>query len=485
MAIDSQHPEYVINIDRWKLMRTCYLGTEAIKAQGTDLLPPTEGMDIDGMQSGQRGLEKYNAYKKRAVFHEFVGDAIETNIGLMHQQEASIELPEKIEAMRDNATADGESLQMLLRRINEEQLTTGRIGLMLDFPQEMSFDAMPFISIYRPESIINWDANSVNHSKESLQLVVLDETSIVRKDFMWETQKAYRVLQLGEFAINEVATTTAYMQGLFIKQEFDEAQMVTPVYRGATLDEIPFVFINSKDLLASPDKPPLLALAELSVSIYRSEADYRQNLHMQGQDTLVVIGEITTRNTYEQHSDNTPIRVGAGAAITLAAEPSADVKYIGVSSQGLAEQRQCLEQDKAKAEQMAGRLINPSTTLQESGVALNTRFAAQTATLNQIALAGAEGLQKILRIAAKWVGANPDEVIVKPNLEFSDFDIKGQEYAQLMSAKAMGAPLSNRSIHEVLVERGLTNMTYEDELAELEAEANMSVGVSVGANEEA
>jgi hypothetical protein len=98
------------------------------------------------------------------------------------------------------------------------------------------------------------------------------------------------------------------------------------------------------------------------------------------------------------------------------------------------------------------------------------RIGAQTATLNQIALAGAAALEKLLKMAAEWVGADPDEVRVSPNLEFSNLELTGQDLVAFMTAKNMGAPISNASIHAMLVQRGITSLDYESELDAIEDE---------------
>ena len=51
-----------------------------------------------------------------------------------------------------------------------------------------------------------------------------------------------------------------------------------------------YQIINSCDVVSDVDDPPLLDLGNACMTIYRSDADYRQNLFMQGQDTFVTIG---------------------------------------------------------------------------------------------------------------------------------------------------------------------------------------------------
>lgn len=472
MSIDSVHPLYSELTTIWVMMREVYAGERVIKARGQVYLPATIGMILDGIErTTDIGYKAYEAYKLRAVFPDYYQEAVETIVGLLHQKPPTIELPSQLEPLRQKATVNGESLPTLLRRINEEQLVVGRIGLLLDLPKNPNqTQPLPYIATYSAEAIINWDDAQEIDSFNSLNLVVLDESSFERNaDFKWDTFRRFRVLQLGTFVDNEHSGT--YSAGVFSSHgggsiDFDENLMVVPVIRGKSLDKIPFVFINSKDIIPTPDKGPLQGLANLVLAIYRGEADYRQSLFMQGQDTLVVIGG--TRNASGLPGEEDAIRTGAGSRIDI--DQGGDAKYIGVSSSGLAEQREALLNDRKVAEQRAAQLVNNRSGNVESGQALKTRMSAQTATLAQIAQTGAAGLENILKIAAEWVGANPNEVKVTPNTEFADLVITGEDVVKLMTARTMGAPISKRSIHAVLVSGGLTKETYEDEVDVIEEE---------------
>jgi len=266
--------------------------------------------------------------------------------------------------------------------------------------------------------------------------------------FEWENVKSARVLLMQD----GVAT-----MGVFT-DNFDITAMVAPSIAGRTLERLPFVIVNSKDIVPDPDDPPLMGLARLALACYRGEADYRQTLFMQGQDTLVVIGG----------AGDEEIRAGAGAQISLGT--GGDAKYIGVSGDGLEEMRLSIENDHAKAAEIGGQLLAASDGNAESGDALRIRVSARTSSLNQIALAGAGGLQTILRTMAEWVGADPEEVTVTPNLDFADDKLDGPTLVSFMTAKSLGAPLSKRSIHNLMRKRELTEMTYEEELAEIEQE---------------
>jgi hypothetical protein len=309
--------------------------------------------------------------------------------------------------------------------------------------------------------------------KQKLYLLVLDESEWERNSsFNWTWQKKHRVLQLGDLQENEYKGV--YSSGMFRDDNFSPTEMVVPSIRGNTLNEIPFVFINAKDLLPEPDYPPLNDLANLSIKIYQKEADYNQNLFMQGQDTLVISG---INNELGEE-----FRSGAGAVLLL--PEGAKAEYVGVTSQGLAEQRQSLENDKKQADSNSGNAIDARSNVKESAEALNSRVGSEAASLSSIAIAGAAGLERGLKILAVWFGANPDEVEVIPNTDFTDDVITGKELTDLATAKRLGVPISNQTIHENMQRRDLTTRTYEEELELIQQEEDSSLGAGLESSSE-
>lgn len=498
MALNNEHPFFEEFKQDWITMRDLYRGERIIKAKGEHYLPATSGMRLDGLgfdnnKKPKPGQAAYNAYKLRAYFSDLVKEGVEALVGMMHQKPATFELPDQMQPLIEKCTLQGDGLQGLLRRINTEQLITGRVGLLADLPVtplttplgETAAPVLPYIAWYIAESIINWDQADEAEGYRALNMVVLNETGFIRQsDFTWKELLKYRVLMLNMGTdINEEGTNTTikdvpvghYMMGTFTDTQganniaFNPKDMKAPMLRGVTLDEIPFVFINTKDIVAIPDDPPLLGLGKLTLAIYRADADYRQTLFMSGQDTLVVIGGVRAS---DGTSTDDAIRTGSGARIDV--EVGGDAKWIGITANGIGEMRQSLENDRAEAGSRAGRLTQPKSSKQdESGEALKTRQSAQTASLNQIAIAGAKGLENLLKQIAQWMGmAQPviDKIKVTPNLEFADFALVAQDIVQLMTAKSMGAPLSKESIHDILTERGITQLSFEEEMDLIEAE---------------
>ena len=175
MGIDSKHPRWLVLYPDWQKMRDTYSGAQTVKSRNETYLPMTQGM----VEQGEQGLRRYNAYKGRAHFSPVVRDAIEMHIGVMHHKPPKISLPARMEPLRERATPHGESLEMLLRRVNEEQLITGRAGLLVDVAPRAE---LPHLVFYQGESIINWDDGARDDPAvtQVLNLVVLQESEFER-----------------------------------------------------------------------------------------------------------------------------------------------------------------------------------------------------------------------------------------------------------------------------------------------------------------
>lgn len=476
-AINSPHPLWSAYHRSWLQCRDTVRGQEAVKARdgGYCYLPPTQSMWIDGganfqgrLQHGSKGWRAYESYKMRALFIPFVKDAVDMIQGMIWNKPASVSVPTGMEYIIKRATPDGASLAQLMRDITYEQVVTGRLGLYADLAGNPSINAtpQPYICMYGAESIVNWDTGYPQQLAEAaLNLLVLDECAPRRITmFSWQEAAQYRVLTLGDPLIDEPVGTykvAAYSEPGGGIPSFDKSALKAPSIRGKTLNFLPFSFIGACGNYAEPDVPPLLGLSDISLSVYRLEADYLQGLYMTTQDTLFSKG-------FTRDSDS-PIRVGAGAHVH-SDMPEADLKYVGVSSNGLPELRLALENMIKMAASRAGELMDASSRARESGSALEMRIGTKTATLNSIALAMGEGVERILKMIARWMGLNEDEVKVIPNLEFASKDFASMDLLTIVQAKLLGGPLSYQSIHTWAVERGYTKLTWEEMVAEIEEE---------------
>jgi hypothetical protein len=482
MALPDKHPEYVNRLGEWIQMQDTYDGERAVKTKRLDYLPATEGMIQDGMNTpSSPGWKDYEGYLLRAVFRNFVKEAVQAMVGILHNKPAIITLPPRLEGMMQSATIQGETLQQLVRRIFVGQLVKGRLGLLVDAPTGQDVNkALPYIAVYDAERIINWDAGRLNEGRNVLQLVVLDESGYRREGFTWKNERKYRVLARGvpedlESGWETPAPDAEYALCVKVNDSSMPTQkdFIVPHIGGVTLKEIPFVFINANDCVPEPEVPPLLNLSNLSLAIYRAEADYRQTLYLQGQQTLVLIG-----TEGDDGDENTPLRIGNKGMIQM--KQGSDAKYIGVSASGLAEMRQSLTNDKTDAAAEGVAFLDVGNSAHESGEALRVRVAARTTTISSIAHAAESGIERALKWAAEWVGEDPDTVKVELPKDFADQTVQGAMLLAIMQAKQLGLPLSLKSLHGLMRANDMTELTFDEENDQIEAESETMLGTMVG-----
>lgn len=457
-TLKTFHPDYALFNSIQIKCRDLYEGEDHIKSKGEVYLPATSGMKLDGMGVGQTGLSDYESYKLRSLLPGDFEDAVNSRIGLMHPKpdSALIELPAQLEYLLEDADGKGMPLEALLIFINLMQLIVGRVGLALD----TTVDRTLKIAVYEAETIFNWD-----ESDSGLQFVILDESGykLDPDTFEWDRTEVYRLMKLQ----NGIYTTVTEIDGTM------QAEII-PQMAGKPFKEIPFVFVNITDNKPTPQKPPLTSLANLALAIYRGEADYRQNLFMQGQDTLVIAGDmkstqINPAGVAVGTAQDAAVRVGTGSKINVTAESR--VEYVGVNSQGLPEQRLALEADRKLAQSKGGELVNTASTGVESNEALQTRIASRTVTLNHIALTGARGLETILKMAARWTGVDDTKIVVTPNMDFNKKVLSPDDLKTLSEVKLLGVPITKKALHAASGEAGLPIGTFEEDVAEVAQEA--------------
>lgn len=434
-AVETKHPLYIERADEWSLMRDTTGGEKEVKGAGTQYLPQPSG--FSAQEDGGKSL--YDAYQKRAQFPEIVHPTVHGMVGVIHRTEAQIEMPAAMQALWEKATKDGLPLEALHRRITAELLTTGRYALLADAASEGS--DLPWLAGYSAEALINW--------ADDRTMFVLDESGLRREGFRWEREQRFRVLEMRD---------GSYTVRTYTGTERTPGNEVTPAGRGNTkLNEIPFVVMGARDLSLAPELPPLLGVARSAIALYQLSADYRWQLFMTGQETLVVI------------NGDPPSAVGAGAVIAIKQGDQAgtpDVKYVGPAGTGIAAHRTAILDERQNAAQSGARLFNSSESkTAESGDALRIRFAAETATLTSIALSSAQGLEKALRHIAVMIGQSPDAVTVKPNLSFVDATLTPEQAASLVSLWQNGA-IAYETLYENL-QRGEIASAERDHEAEM------------------
>jgi hypothetical protein len=467
------HPEYRCRHDDYVRIDDCLEGERWIKEKGEQYLPKTSAQ-----KDSDTNNNAYNAYKTRAIFYNYPKDTADAALGMMHREPASFELPTEMERLTKQSGPDGVPLEDALQDINEGQIKFGRYGLLVDVPDMEAPESVHIIKYLGP-SIINWKTE-VFRGLIRLRMVMLNESG-------YEIQQGGSHVWVDRYRMCALDSEGNYWTKVMESEEIQSVDTNTfdpppdavfPMYRGNTINFVPFTFINVSNLTPQPQVSPILDICDLSIAIYRKEADYGQAQFMQGQATPWSTGV---------SEDDRPSILGA-TTMMHSGNPEAQFGFMEVSGDGLNGMKEAIDEVKAQAIGKGVALVE--TGQRESGKALSIRTSSKTSILKTIAITGAQGLTQALEQGAVWMGVDWDDEAnqIKPNMDFVDEDVTDipGEFLKLIQAKNMGAPISTESVHQWAAKKELTSMTFDVEQEAIQGEEPVGMVAGVGiVNEDA
>ena len=439
--VDSHHPLYDSMSDSWQSCRDCVAGQKAIHAAGERYLPKlTDQTDSD-----------YQAYKTRAQFFNATWRTISALSGMIFRRPPVIDVAPSVEPYLDDVTMSGISFHILAQRATLEVLTTGRLGVLVDYPQQsvegmtladaQKLNLRPSMNTYPAESIINWKT-TWSRNRTVLSMVVLTESAALEPDneFEHKTETRYRVLDLFNnqyrvrvFRINDKKEDEQVGKDLF------------PLMNGKPLDFIPFYFIGVDDMTPEIDDPPLNDLVDLNLDHYRLDADYKHGLHFTGLPTPVVSG-------YTRENENEKLYVGSSSAWVFS-DPRAKATYLEYTGQGLSAIQAAKASDEQNMAILGARLLSSEKRAVETAQTAQIHRAGESSILSAISSTISIGLTMALNTFCEWAGS-PGKWSVVLNDEFMPPEVTPQELAEWLKGWQMGAPgFSDQGLFDILQKR--------------------------------
>lgn len=435
MSVKTLHPAMTtVRRAEWQLMRDAMDGEGEIKARGEEYLPMPSGF----ASQDDGGVAFYNAYRKRAQFPEFLAPSVGAMIGIIHGQEWQVEMPDAMEYLWENADGDGLPLEAFSRRITRELLVIGSYAVLTDAPRD---GGDPYLAGYRRDRVINWDKD----------WWVLDETTMKRNGFAWEQLERYLLLSVDGGGYTPI----------LLDSKGDAIEEIQVRGRGgALLPRIPFVVGNAMDLSPRIEAPPLIGVARAALAFYQLSADYRHQLYMSGQETLVAI------------DGDAPPAVGAGVVWEMRGTDTRapDLKYVSPTCAGIEAHDAAMQRQREAAVMAGARLFEQQAKGEESGEAKKLRYASETATLLSVAQNSALLLERALKNAAMIMGLPEDEIVVTPPKDLMDRTMSPQDFAALFGVYVQGG-MSWETFFEAGQRGGIfsSETTAEEEASKLDA----------------
>lgn len=435
MAVNSLHPQITRQVlDDWRLCYDAYQGEGDVKQRGTTYLPMPSGYTTHS----DNGIAAYAAYKMRAQFSEVLATSVGAMVGIIHGEEIAVELPSNMEYLFEDVDGEGITLNDFHKNITRNLLVSGRYGVLADAPEG---GGDPFLAGYRGDTIINWDVG----------FFVLNESEAVRDGFVWAQQEKYRVLQL----VDGVYTATLHKP--------DGETDVTPTrLGGGALNAIPFAVASAKDMGSDLESPPMIGIARAALAMYQLSADYRLQLYMSGQETLVAI------------NGPAPTAVGAGVVHEMLGDDNTtpDLKYVSPTCAGIQAHLDAIQDNRTIAIQAGARLFEQSGQANESGTARKMRFRSETANLKTVAQSSCSLLEASLRNIARMLGQSDaviEAITVTPPKDLLDATLTPQDAVALFGLVESGG-LAQETYYERIQAGGIASQerTFDEEYALIE-----------------
>ena len=410
--LTAKHQLYKDNIENWEFYIRSYLGGNDYK---------------NGYYLNRYVLETPEEYEQR-VRHTPVDNHCRNVIQIYSsflwrvppsRDYGSLSGDPQLDAFTYDADLDGRNFNSVMRDLQINASIYGNCWAVIDKPQvntktraeELQQDIRPYISIYTPENIVNWEYARALSGKFYLKKLVLiedinPERAIV-KVFTPEDISTYEIKDyMKEYAKQDVKL-------------IDE--IINP------LNEIPAVNLyNQKSHKRGIGISDLSDIAELQRSIYNDYSEKEQLIRLANHPSLV-------------KTPNVEASAGAGSIIEMPEDMDANLKpyIIQPSGQNLDCIMKCIHNKIEAIDRIAHMgSVRATESKIASGIALQTEFQLLNARLSEKAdhLENAE--DNIWYFFAKWQNKTWDGEIDYPDT----FDIRdwASDIQLLQTAKASG-----------------------------------------------
>ena len=421
IKVDTVHPGYQEMVERWTRCRHASEGLDAVRKAKSKYLPKlTKQNDPD-----------YKAYLTRADFYGAMGRSIQGHSGSVFRKPPKIEVPggDKGEEWLEDMTLTGISAEGLMLEALRELLEVGRYGLYVDMAEKGEGDNRPYIILVAAENIISWRTENVN-GKQVLNRVVLCEH--ISED---DPEDMFKVVEVVQYRVLELAATDdegmGYTQTLYRKNkngdDFEQyGEAIMPDRRGKTFDRIPFWFGNASNITPNVERPPLMEVADLCLSMWRNSADLENGFHYVGIPTPWVAG----------FPIGTELRIGSNVA-WVSDKTDAKASMLEFTGQGLKGLSEHIDSKKRDCAVFGSRLLEEQKKSAETAETVRLRHAGEVASLMSMVETLDKTFSEALEFAYSWGGLT-GETTVAVNRDLLAIKASPQELQALTAAVQAG-----------------------------------------------
>lgn len=386
------HPEYEYWRRDWTKIRDCIAGQRVIKSKGQTYLRKLPGATS----------QDYKDYLDGANFFNMTGQTLAGMHGQVFRRAPLIRnFPKDREADLVRFGKDGSTHVAFAKTVVREQCSIGRYGVLVDAPRN---SAKSYAVGYAAEDIVDWEVSDIAGEQKLMRVLLREyvriDTSVLIAGvpaarvgaYPYTYKLAHRELML--VPDPETASGWSYIQRIYGEDLNGAFEEVQPLIRGLPLEEIPFVFFGASGNTADCEKPPLLDIAELNISHYRTYADLE---HGRSYTALPIYyapgGEGSGAPEYH---------IGPNVVWEVAenANPPGILEYKG---EGLKTLERALAIKEAQIAAIGGRLLpGMGEGVSESDNQSTLREASEQSILMGVILATQDGMSQVIRYWLMW-----------------------------------------------------------------------------------
>ena len=461
MPVSTEHPDYQKYKPLWSRTRDAVKGSVAVKDKKHDYLPVPDNNSGDE----RKGTEtvRYRQYIKRAVFTNFTGRTKNALVGAAFRKNPVMEIPEGLDYLITDATGDGLSLEQMSKDELSNMLETGRVGLLVDYPQTeegLSAEEVARMELrasivpYTAESIINWKTDVVRGRKLLVSITLAEKYLDAEDEFTHESKTQYRVLRLRE---------DGYTQQLYRDDEPFTEEFYPRKADGSVWEFIPFQFVGSKNNDSTIDDAPLSDIADINMAHYRNSADYEESCFLVGQPSLFLTHSLSPEQFREYNPQG--IKLGSRTGHVLGETGSATLLQANPN-------QLVLEAMRLKESQMVmiGARIITDRTGNETAEGARIRFASENSVLGDLVGNLSQAIMTCIGWVGEFMGVDTEDAKFEINREFYDKSVDPQMIMSMVTLldrnivaerdifdrlKSGGLIESTRVLEEVQEERGM------------------------------
>ncbi len=467
IKIATRHRLYLKKIFSWIQVEDCMEGSDAVKSKNELYLPMPAGFEVfdtppdavrtsqmtrvgmdslDGEAPFHHSNKSYQSYLQRARFPDHVNSVMTGFLGLISSEAPEVVIPSAIKYLEVQATIDGLDLEALYSDIVCKVLATGKVSLLVD----VRSDGTIYFVAYDAKSNINWNVD-FKDGKQILQRAVFQESIIEEDGTESQGFKEYIMAPLkDEEGREDTESGRSFYQVNTYNEDGELTETVVPYLHGSLMEEIPLINIGSVKNTIDPDTIPLLGLSDISLTIYRENADLHQSHFMTCNPTLFLFGV---------DPDEIPTAVGSTAAIGIS-DSSARAEYPSTDTSALDHIRVYLNDLKEEAVQQSVKFLGDRKG-SESGEALRRRENAQSTDLVHIATLAGKGIEDALNMGLKWLGV-AEKAEFTPSVEFGRIVLTSGDVDALVRTWLQGG-ISQDTMMDRLREGGIIAEDIDNE----------------------